>query len=371
MNLAELQARVVEVLGAAFVLGALFGAIAQRTHFCVMGALSDLFSFGDSARLRMWLLAIGVAIAGFNTMVALGWLDAAQSLYGGSRFAWASALSGGLAFGFGMVLASGCGSKNLVRLGGGSLKALVVCLVIAATAFATLRGVSAVLRVASVDAVYLALPASQDLPSLAAHAFGAPRQTLALAIGLAVGGALIAAAIAGREGRDASILLGGIGIGAVIVAAWWVSGQLGHVAEHPETLEETFLATNSRRMEAFSFVAPLAYTLDWLLFYSDASKGLTIGIVSCVGIVFGSAAQAIAARDFHWEGFAGVEDTANHLVGAALMGVGGITAMGCTIGQGLSGISTLGLTSLVAVAAIAAGGVAGLRYQAWRVARMS
>ena len=371
MSIAEVQARAHEVLWAAFALGAMFGAIAQRTHFCTMGAVADIVNIGDWTRMRMWLLAMGVAIVGFNAMVWLGWVDADKSLYGGARLAWLSALAGGLAFGFGMVLASGCGSKNLVRLGGGSLKALVVCIVLAASAFATLRGVTAVLRVASVDAVFVALPASQDLPSLAAHALGGSKAMFALALGLVLGGALIAFALARREGRDGSTLLAGLGIGGVIVAAWWVSGRLGFIAKDPSTLEEAFLATNSRRMEALSFVAPLAYALDWLLFFSDASKLLTLGIASCAGVVCGSALQALASRSFHWEGFGGVEDTANHIAGALLMGVGGVTAMGCTIGQGLSGVSTLGLTSFVAVTAIMAGAVAGLRYQAWRVAHMN
>ncbi|HRI19253.1 MAG TPA: YeeE/YedE family protein, partial [Burkholderiaceae bacterium] len=336
-----------------------------------MGAIGDIFAFGDWTRMRMWLLAMGVAVVGFNAMVWLGWVDAGKSLYGGARLMWLSALVGGLLFGFGMVLASGCGSKTLVRLGGGSLKALVVALVIGASAFATLKGVTAVARVATVDAVHLVLPTTQDLPSLAAHVLGGARATHAGLIGLAVGGALIAAAVARREGRDAPTLLAGLGIGATIVAAWWVSGRLGYLAEDPATLEEVFVATNSRRMEALSFVAPVAYTLDWLLFFSDASKLLTIGIVSCVGVVCGSALVALASGTFRWEGLGGVEDTANHLVGALLMGVGGITAMGCTIGQGLSGVSTLGLTSFIALAAIIGGAVLALRYQAWRVERMA
>ena len=369
MNAAELLDRTNEVLWLALALGALFGAIAQYTHFCTMGAIADIATIGDWTRMRMWLLAMGVAIAGFNVMVWLGWLDAGKSVYGGSRFGWASALAGGAMFGFGMVLASGCGSKNLVRLGAGNLKSLVVCIVLGVSAFATLKGVTAVARVATVDAAYIALPASQDLPSLLAHAGGGSRPQWALLLGLLGGGGLIAAALARREGRDAKTLLAGLGIGGVVVATWWVSGRLGFVAEDPATLEEAFLATNSRRMESLSFVAPVAYTLDWLLFFSDKTKLLTLGIAACLGVVAGSALQALAARSFRWEGFRGVEDTANHLVGALLMGVGGVTALGCTIGQGLSGVSTLGLTSFVALGAIVAGAIAALRYQAWRVER--
>jgi hypothetical protein len=150
---------------------------------------------------------------------------------------------------------------------------------------------------------------------------------------------------------------------------WWVSGHLGYIAEHPDTLQEAFVATNSGRMEALSFVSPVAYTVDWLMFFSDKSKLLTIGIVSVFGVVAGSFVYSLLSRSFRWEGFRDAEDTGNHLVGAVLMGVGGVTAMGCTIGQGLSGISTLSATSFVAVAAILAGGVAGVRYQVWRLER--
>ena len=173
----------------------------------------------------------------------------------------------------------------------------------------------------------------------------------------------------GREGRSTEVLLAGLGVGAVIVGVWWVSGRLGHLPEHPVTLEESFLATNSRRMESLSFVAPLAYTLDWLILFSDATRVLTLGIVTTVGVVLGSAVVALASGTFRWEGFAGTEDTANHLVGALLMGVGGVTALGCTVGQGLSGVTTLALGSFIALAGILAGGVLGVRYQAWRVER--
>ena len=131
----------------------------------------------------------------------------------------------------------------------------------------------------------------------------------------------------------------------------------------PDTLQEAFVATNSGRAEALSFVAPVAYTLDWLMFFSDKSKVLTLGVVSVFGVVAGSAVVAVASRNFRWEGFGSTEDVANHLVGAVLMGVGGVTAMGCTVGQGLSGISTLSITSFIAVAAILVGAVMAFKYQ--------
>lgn len=317
----------------------------------------------------MWLLALGVAMIGFNAMVGLGWVEARHSVYAAPRLLWLSSLVGGLMFGCGMVLASGCGSKTLVRIGGGNLKSLLVLVVLGVAALATLRGITAVLRVATVDTVFITLPTSQDLPSLLSHVSGASRQALALALGGALGLVLIATGLARPEGRSAEVLLGGLGTGAVIVGVWWVSGQLGHLAEHPVTLEESFVATNSRAMESLSFVGPVAFSLDWLLLFSDKSKTLSIGIVATLGVMLGSALVALATRRFRWEGFGGVEDTANHVVGALLMGVGGVTALGCTIGQGLSGASTLALGSFIALAAILVGAVLALRWQTWRLER--
>jgi uncharacterized protein len=370
MQESQLPGLVAQVLWATFALAVVFGAIAQRTHFCTMGAVADIVNMGDRTRMRMWVLAMGVAVLGFNAMVALGWVQAAQTVYAGPKVIWLSNLLGGLLFGVGMVLASGCGSKTLVRVGEGSLKSLVVLVVLAVSAYATMRGITAVARVATVDTVAFTLPMGQDLPSMVAAVSGLGKASAAAWVGGLLGLLMVGWALARPEGRAADTLLGGLGVGALIVAVWWVSGRLGHVMEHPVTLEEVFLATNSQRMESLTFVAPVAYTMDWLILFSDKSKVLTLGIVSCLGVAVGSFVMARAKGTFRWQGFAGTEDTANHLVGAVLMGVGGVTAMGCTVGQGLSGISTLALGSFIAVAGIVAGAVAALRYQVWRLERM-
>lgn len=370
MQASELSWLSTQVLWAAFFLSLVFGALAQRTHFCTMGAVSDIVNMGDWTRMRQWGLAVGVAMIGFAVLAFFGLIDPTKTIHASSRWIWLSAAVGGGMFGFGMVLASGCGSKTLVRIGGGSLKSLIVIIVMGFAAFATLKGVTAVLRVATVDRVAIDFSAIATLPQWTAAAFGIQPGLAGLLLGLILGGGLMVWAFLGAEFRRADNLLGGLGIGAVIVAMWWVSGSLGHVAEHPETLQEAFLATNSGRAESLSFVAPVAYTLDWLLFFSDKSKVLTLGVVSVLGVVVGSAVCALFMRTFRWEGFGGTEDVANHLIGAVLMGIGGVTAMGCTVGQGLSGISTLSATSFVAVAAILAGAVAAFKYQTWRLDRL-
>ena len=358
-----------KVLLLAFLFSFAFGAIAQRTHFCTMGAVADAFTTGDYTRLRQWALAAGVAMLGFWALAFGGLVDPAQTLYSGNRWLWLSALVGGTMFGFGMVLGSGCGSKTLVRIGGGSLKSVVVLGMIAVSAFATLKGVTAVVRVATVDRAAIEFSEPATLAQGAAALLGMQVPVVGLALAVLLGGGLVAWALMGPGFRTFDNLLGGLGIGAVIAAMWWTSGHLGHLAEHPETLQETFIATNSGRAEALSFVSPTAYALDWLLFYSDVNKVLTIGIVSVFGVVAGSAVAAVLLGRFRWEGFRNTEDLANHLAGGALMGVGGVTAMGCTIGQGLSGLSTLSATSVVAVAAILFGAVVAFKYQEWRVER--
>ena len=369
MDTSALNTLTTQVLWAAFFLAVIFGAIAQRTHFCTMGAVSDIVNMGDWTRMRMWGMAIGVAMIGFYTMAVAGLIDPAKTLYASSRFIWRSARGGGLLFGFGMVLASGCGSKTLVRIGGGNLKSVVVFVIMAVSAFATLKGITAVVRVATVDRVTVDFAVNAALPNWLSATVGLSVAGAGLVLALGVGLALIIWALVGRDFVRFENLLAGFGLGAVIVAMWWVSGHLGHVLEHPETLQEAFLATNSGRAEALSFVSPVAYTVDWLMFFSDKSKLLTVGVVSVFGVVVGSAICSLSTRNFRWEGFRDAEDTANHLVGAVLMGVGGVAAMGCTVGQGLSGISTLSATSIVAVASIVAGCVAALKYQIWRLGK--
>jgi len=166
------------------------------------------------------------------------------------------------------------------------------------------------------------------------------------------------------------MIFGGVVIGAVIVGGWYVSGHVGFLAEDPATLEEKFVATNSGRLESFSFTAPVAYLMELLMFWSDTTRVLTFGIAGVLGMMVGALGTALATRTFRWEGFASVEDLGNHIAGGILMGFGGVTALGCTIGQGLTGISTLAVGSMLALAAIIAGCIAAIKYQMWRLERM-
>jgi uncharacterized membrane protein YedE/YeeE len=293
-----------------------------------------------------------------------------KTLYTGSRVAWLSMALGGFLFGFGMTLASGCGSKTLIRIGGGNLKSLIVLVFVAISAYMTLKGLFALWRTVALDPLRFDVGAigakSSDLPSILV-ALGAGG-TAALWFPFAFAAGLAAWVFASREFRATNeMIVGGILIGAVIVGGFYVSGHLGYLAEDPATLEEKFVATNSGRAESLSFVAPIAYLMELLTFWTDQSRVMTFGIAGVLGMLVGSAAMALATKTFRWEGFTNTEDLVNHVVGGVLMGFGGVTALGCTIGQGLSGVSTLALGSFLAVGAIVVGCVAALKYQMWRL----
>lgn len=356
------------VLWLAFAVAFVFGAIGQKTQFCTMGAIADVVNIGDWNRMRMWLLAIGVAILGSTALHSAGLIDLDKSIYRTPTFTWLSYLVGGTAFGVGMVLASGCGAKTLIRIGSGSLKSLVVFIVLGLVAYMTIRGVLAVFRVNVLEKAALTFPGGQDLPAILTAAGLAPNTALWLAA-LGVGGGLTAFALMKRDFLTPDNLLGGIGTGLAVVAAWYVSGHVGYLAEDPDTLQEAFIATNSGRMESLTFISPLAYTLDLMMLWSDTSRRMTFGIATVLGVIAGAAVSAGLTRSFRWQGFGNVADTGRHLVGAALMGFGGVTAMGCTVGQGISGFSTLALGAIATFLSIIAGAALTLKVQYWQMLR--
>jgi uncharacterized protein len=356
-----------------FALAFVFGAVANRTNFCTMGAVSDVVNMGSWGRMRMWLLAIAVAILGSHALQLAGLIDLGQSFYVRANFTWLSYTLGGFLFGIGMTLGSGCGSKTLVRLGGGSLKSLVVFTFLGIAAYMTLKGLFAIWRTSWLDPVAVDLASHglprQDLPTLISSWSGAGLASVELAVALAVAGALLAFVFKDREFRGSfDHILGGTVVGLVVVGGWYVTGHLGF-AENPETLENTVFGTNSHTIESLSFVSPVAFTLELLMLWSDKSLGVTFGIAAVAGIVLGSFAYALASRTFRWEGLAGPEDTANHVIGGVLMGFGGVTALGCTIGQGITGFSTLALGSILTFSAIVAGSALTMKYQYWRITR--
>lgn len=361
----------VVVAGLGFFLALVFGAVANKAHFCTMGAIADVVHMGHWVRMRMWLLAIAMAMLGANLLSLLDWVDLAQSIYPRPRFIWLSHIVGGICFGFGMVLASGCGNRTLVRIGGGSLKSVVVLAFLAISAYMTLKGLFGMARVNWIEPYALDLSAmgGQDLPSIAHHVFGAARGTWQLIVVAVLALGLLWFVFKDRDFRESSdSILGGIVIGLLIAAGWYVTGHIGY-GESPETLENVFFGTNTRSAESFSFVAPVAYALELLMLWSDSSLALTFGIASVIGVILGSTAYALLSGNFRWETFTDAADMRRHIAGGTLMGFGGVTGLGCTIGQGITGLSTLALGSFVTFFAIVFGAVLALKFLAWQLDR--
>jgi len=349
----ELPVRIF-VLAIGFVLGLIFGAAVQRSRYCTMGAISDLVLMGDGRRARAALLSIAVALLASQALDLAGHVDLAKSIYRTPNLGWAGAILGGSLFGFGMVLASGCGSRILVRAGAGNLKSLVAVIVVALSAILTLRGLVAVLRQPFEQATQIDLRglgiASQGLPDLLARAsgLGTPllwQIALTLVLGLAAGAWALASP---SLRRDTKLWVAAVLIGLTIPAAWAATSWAA--ADPFEPLP----------VASLSFVAPIGDGLQYLLFFTGSTLGF--GAATVGGVLAGAFLSALLARELKLEGFHDTSDLLRHLGGATMMGIGGVLALGCTVGQGLSGLSTLALGSFLATAGIVAGAVLALRW---------
>ena len=293
-----------------------------------------------------------------------GLVDLSRSAYPAPRWPWLAYLVGGALFGVGMTLASGCGSRSLIRIGGGNLKSLVAMLFLAVAAAMTLRGLLSPLRTEVLDAFAIRFDQGQDLSWLVAVSLGIGKRSVQPWIAAGTALALLAFVLKDRDFRaDHERLFGAVVIGLTIVGGWYVTGHLGFIAEDPETLQEAYAGTRTARPESFTFIGPAANTLEWLQSWTDKSARLTFGVAVVLGTLAGSFAHAIATRRFHWESFASAADTRNHVIGGVLMGFGGVTAMGCTIGQGITGVSTLALGSILVLFSVIAGAALTMKIQ--------
>jgi uncharacterized membrane protein YedE/YeeE len=366
-----------QVLGAVFGMAAILGAVANKTNFCTMGAVSDWVNMGDTGRLRAWLLAVAVAIAGVSALEASGAVTIGTSSFPPYRtpnFAWIRYLLGGLMFGVGMTLASGCGNKTMVRIGGGNLKSLVVLVIASIAAYLMLWTGFFETVFASWIGPTTANLANQGIKSQALGdvvsplAGGAGAGRLNGALGFALAALIAIGVFSSREFRgNADNVLAGFVVGGLVVAGWYLTaGPLGR--EWKEFAEMSTQPPSRVEAQSFSFVSPMGDTVRYLLSPGDLSL-LNFGVMALVGVIFGSGVYALASGRFRIEWFPDRRDFVNHAIGGVLMGIGGVLSMGCTIGQAITGISTLALGSFLAFAAIVAGAAATMKYQYWRMMR--
>ncbi|MFZ1813407.1 MAG: YeeE/YedE family protein [Rhizobiaceae bacterium] len=335
-------------------IGMAFGYLVYVTNFCTMGSISDILSFGNWNRFRAWLLAGAVAILGVYWIESAGVADMADSMYLTPNFGWLANLAGGLMFGFGMVFSGGCISRNLVRAGGGDLRSLVVLIVTGIFAFMTIGGLIGPLRVAIFDPAAIDLAASgvetQRTGDILASLSGMDGGTAKLASVILIAGALLVFCFKDGEFRGSGRnIAAGLGIGLCVIAGWFLTG-----------LAADEFAEMRVDLISLTYVRPAGDTLDYLMRYT-ALGAPGFGVVTTAGALLGGFLGAAHLGRLGLTSFADAQDSVRNLFGAALMGIGGVLALGCTVGQALTGFSTLAVGSILTFAAIIAGGVAGVK----------
>lgn len=334
-------------------IGIVFGFIVYRTNFCTMGSISDILSFGDYSRFRAWLLAGAVAIVGVAGLQALGVMNAADSMYLTPSFAWLANIVGGLMFGFGMVFSGGCISRNLVRAGGGDLRSIVVLLITGIFGYMTIGGLLGPLR------QMLFTPGTTDLTGFGLETQGIGDLLGALTgLGAATGTTVMTVLIVGailiycfsnlHFRTSPRNLFAGFGIGLCVIAGWMLTGLA-----QDEFSEDVALIS-------LTYVRPAGDTLEYLMRYT-ALGAPGFGVVTTFGALLGGFLGALSMRRLHLTTFADQSDSIRNMFGAALMGVGGVLALGCTVGQAMTGFSTLATGSILTFIFIVVGGVIGVK----------
>ncbi|MDA8128240.1 MAG: YeeE/YedE family protein [Betaproteobacteria bacterium] len=372
------------LLWSTFAIALIMGAVVNKTNFCTMGAVSDWINMGDTGRLRAWILAIAVAVLGVTALEAAHLVNVGGTFppYRQSNLVWLDNVVGGALFGIGMTLASGCGNKTLVRIGGGNLKSVMVLLVIGLIAYFMVnpfpgsdKTLYSALFYPWTHPAAVALSTNQDLGAML---FGDRVATGRMMAGGVIGVLLLAWAFKSADFRASfDNVLGGVVVGLAVLAAWYITSNVkvdsgGDVLSLQAYVQDWDMyapadavrpaAAGPLASQSFTFINPMGQALGY------AASGfkhtlLTFGIMAVAGVLAGSLLWSLVSRSFRIEWFASFRDFFSHLAGAILMGFGGVLAMGCTIGQGVTGFSTLALGSILTFVAIIAGSAATMKAQ--------
>jgi uncharacterized membrane protein YedE/YeeE len=331
-------------------IGCLFGAVVFASNFCAMGSLSDIHNFGDWRRFRAWILAAATALVGAQLLQAGGIVALDKSMYlAGAGLNWAGHILGGLMFGFGMVFTGGCPSRNLARAGGGDLRSLLTLVVLGLFAYMALGGIFAPARSALEQATTLAIE-PRSLGDLVGRTARLTPSTANLLVMGVVAAAALAYCFKDARFRASTVhVASGLAVGLIVVTGWALTG-----------LAFDDMATRPVPPISLTYVRPAGDALQWLTLYTAAPMP-GFGTASVFGALLGACAASLAMGRFRFATFSDTGDTLRTLAGAALMGIGGVMALGCTVGQGITGISTLALGSFLTFGAIVAGGAYGLR----------
>jgi uncharacterized membrane protein YedE/YeeE len=390
MTFANFAAAQSTVLWVAFGIAFVMGAVVNKTNFCTMGAVSDLVNMNDSGRMRAWFLAVAVAIIGVIVLESMGVMsvDISRPPYRGSNFAWLEYLVGGIMFGIGMTYGSGCGNKTLIRMGGGNLKSLVVFAMIALCAFyminpfpGTDKTIYSVIFYPWTHLASMSMAGQQDLGSVVSRVTGmSDAAHMRMYIGGVIAVVLLAMVFKSKDFRsNFDNVLAGIVVGAAVLAAWYASGAFAMIDADGDMLSWVNYASNDNwamltdaprpqgiAVQSFTFINPIGETLGYAK-SGFSSLYLTFGVMAVFGVVLGSFFWSIVTKGFRIEWFVDSKDLLNHVIGGVLMGIGGVLALGCTIGQAITGASTLSIGSFIAFAGIVFGSALTMKMQYYKL----
>jgi len=351
-----------------FAIALIMGAVVNKTNFCTMGAVSDWVNMGDTGRMRAWVFAIAVGVLGVAGLEAASLVNVTNTFppYRQNNFVWLENVVGGLLFGIGMVLGSGCGNKTLIRVGGGNIKSIMVLLIIALISYFMVnpfpgsdKTLYSVLFYPWTSPAAVALSTNQDLGAML---FGDNAATGRMVMGGVIGGLMLIWAFKSADFRsNFDNILGGLVVGLAVLAAWYVTSNVAINADGEMMSMQAYVqdwelyapaeavkpaAAGPLASQSFSFVGPMGQTLGYAMGGFDRTL-VTFGVMALAGVIAGSLLWSLISRSFRIEWFASGSDFFNHLIGGILMGFGGMLAIGCTIGQGITGFSTLALGSIL------------------------
>lgn len=376
-------------LWSTFVIALIMGAVVNKTGFCTMGAVSDWVNIGDTGRMRAWLFAIAIGVLGVMALEAAGMINVTNTFppYRQNQLVWVENLLGGLMFGIGMTLASGCGNKTLIRIGGGNIKSIMVLAIIAAIAYFMInpfpgsdKTLFSLFFYDWIRPLSTTLTTNQDLGAML---FGADKLAQGRMIAGGVIGVLLLIVVFKSSDFRGNFdnILGGLIVGLAVLAAWYVSNNVQIHADTETVSIQKFVedwdllaqSTDVKPAQAgplasqsFTFINPMGQTLGYVANGFDKTL-LTFGIMALAGVIFGSFLWSVVTRSFKIEWFASFKDFVNHFIGAILMGFGGVLSMGCTIGQAVTGVSTLAVGSLITFVAIVLGCAITMKIQYYKM----
>jgi uncharacterized membrane protein YedE/YeeE len=363
-----------QILGLAFLLAVIMGAVANKTNFCTMGAVSDWVNMGDKGRFRAWLLAIAVALIGVMILEYTGKATLPTDTfppYRTGNFAWLRYVLGGFLFGIGMTLGSGCGNKTFIRIGGGNIKSIFVLAIASVAAYWMLwgdikgEGFYDVVFGSWINPTIVNL-SSQELGAIVASMTGGDAVSMHFIVGSILAVAVLIYIFKSADFRgNFDNILGGLVIGLVVVAGWYITG--GTMGAAWKDYADLSVDIPSRvNVQSFTFISPMGDSVRYLMHPTNFTL-LNFGIMAVSGVVVGSFLYSLFTRKFRIEWFASGNDFLTHATGGVLMGFGGVLSMGCTIGQGVTGVSTLALGSILTFASIVFGSALTMKVQYYQL----